>query len=264
MRREDAHQPPYSIEELLSAAQVGEDVTDEELTAAQRRIEQEVATSVWCTTLSPDRLPPEPAPNTLRVHVGALHAQAGRDLRILSALVLRGSDASRHLARLATPGRLEPEGMLIFACLLHLADKGEAAQFWWQFSAGAGSTIAALCLYLMHMHRGELRDADHWAIQAADLERLCTARHARGVHLQTCTGRWAQPTWMVTRLLTELSDSNADSVTRLFGTPDCTRPLPHSLTAAVHRLRPDQDDELEILVPDMDLAHRLEGGCVGA
>lgn len=110
-----------------------------------------------------DSFPPKRAPLRRRSasNSGVLRHQAAEDLNTLSTLVLQDSDASEQLAWLATSGRFDPEGTLIFACLLHLGHRDEAAQFWWQFSAGAGSTISALCLYLMHMQRGELRDADH-------------------------------------------------------------------------------------------------------
>jgi hypothetical protein len=39
---------------------------------------------------------------------------------------------------------IEPCGALAFACLLYLAGRHEAAQFWWQFAAGADSSTAAL------------------------------------------------------------------------------------------------------------------------
>ncbi|NUK85751.1 hypothetical protein [Streptomyces lunaelactis] len=53
---------------------------------------------------------------------------------------------------------------------LNLAGCREAAQFWWQFAAGAGNPTAAYCLYLLHLGRGERRDAEHWADQAANLD----------------------------------------------------------------------------------------------
>ncbi|NUK54495.1 hypothetical protein HRW23_35140 [Streptomyces lunaelactis] len=66
--------------------------------------------------------------------------------------------------------RIDPDGALQFACLLNLAGCREAAQFWWQFAAGAGNPTAAYCLYLLHLGRGERRDAEHWADQAANLD----------------------------------------------------------------------------------------------
>lgn len=46
----------------------------------------------------------------------------------------------------------------------------DGAQFWWQFAAGAGNPTGALCLYLLHLRRGEMRDARHWAGQIGELE----------------------------------------------------------------------------------------------
>ena len=61
---------------------------------------------------------------------------------------------------------IEPGGALAFACLLYLAGSHEAAQFWWQFTAGADSCTAPQCLYLHHLQHSELRDAHHWHTQA--------------------------------------------------------------------------------------------------
>ncbi|MFF5522551.1 hypothetical protein [Streptomyces coeruleorubidus] len=47
-------------------------------------------------------------------------------------------------------------------------------QFWLEFAAGGGQATGAICLYLMHLRRGEWRDAKYWARQIEALEReLC-------------------------------------------------------------------------------------------
>lgn len=98
------------------------------------------------------------------------HAEAARDLRALSHLIIRDQEASSYVTRIVNDRRIEPDGALIFACLLELAQQEEGAQFWWQFAAGAGSATSAYCLYLMHLRRGELRHAEHWAKQVEWLD----------------------------------------------------------------------------------------------
>ncbi|MEU1666291.1 hypothetical protein ABZ547_22290 [Streptomyces sparsogenes] len=66
---------------------------------------------------------------------------------------------------------IEPQGALAFDCLLHLTDRHAAAQFWWQFTAGAGSATATHCLYLHHLQRGERHVVGRWYAQAIALLR---------------------------------------------------------------------------------------------
>ncbi|WP_438289582.1 hypothetical protein [Streptomyces sp. HUAS TT7] len=86
----------------------------------------------------------------------------------LSQGIVHDGDAARRIARFDTAR--DPGGPLAFACLPVLADKEEGAQFWWQFAPGAGNATSALCLYLLHLRRGELRDAQYWARQLALLQ----------------------------------------------------------------------------------------------
>ncbi|MEE1940824.1 hypothetical protein V1L54_15665 [Streptomyces sp. TRM 70361] len=97
--------------------------------------------------------------------------QAVHDLDLAIALIVGAPEAAAVLARLVDRRRADPEGALVFACLLHLIGHREAAQFWWQFAAGGGSRTAAFCLYLYHRSLAEFRDADHWREQAARLAR---------------------------------------------------------------------------------------------
>lgn len=111
--------------------------------------------------------PPVPAGRGYRT----AHEQAAHDLDLAIALVVGAPRAATSLARLVDRQRVEPEGALVFACLLHLVGHREAAQFWWQFAAGGGSRTAAFCLYLHHRRLAEFRDADYWRDQAARLGR---------------------------------------------------------------------------------------------
>ncbi|MFD8741117.1 hypothetical protein ACFV06_40305, partial [Streptomyces sp. NPDC059618] len=98
------------------------------------------------------------------------HKRAVCDLRMLSRVIIRDPAAASRVT--AFDGSREPDGALAFACLLYVAEPESGAQFWWEYAAGAGSVTGALCLYLLHLSRGELRDARHWACQIGDLNGL--------------------------------------------------------------------------------------------
>lgn len=97
-----------------------------------------------------------------------LHERAAHELRALCQGILHDTDAVRRIARFDTAR--DPGGALAFASLLLLADREEGAQFWLQFAAGGGQATGAICLYLMHLRRGEWRDAKYWARQIEALE----------------------------------------------------------------------------------------------
>ncbi|MFF3743014.1 hypothetical protein ACWDFH_31830 [Streptomyces kronopolitis] len=104
--------------------------------------------------------------------------EATHELQLACALVVNAAAAAASLERLVNDHRIDPEGALVFACLLHITGRGDAAHFWWHFGAGAGSRTAAYCLYLSHRRNGEYRDAAYWREQAAhapDEERRCVA-----------------------------------------------------------------------------------------
>lgn len=147
-----------SIHDVLAGAECPDPFTDEDLAD----LKQEIVRDVTATLMFGSR----PAPAG---HFPTLHDQADRRLTTLSAHLLRHRDAAEHVAQLAHEG-IDDDGALRFACLLFLVDEREGARFWWGFAAGAGNAIAAQCLHLYHLARGELRDADHWALQAATAE----------------------------------------------------------------------------------------------
>ncbi|WP_243760977.1 hypothetical protein [Streptomyces sp. YIM 98790] len=142
----------------------------EEIAASRLRIEHELAEVAWQETLHRDTHPRRFLARPEAPLPVSLPEQAAHDLLALSARVIRDSRAVGNMAGLVDSPRIEPDGALTFACLLHLAGNTDGAQFWWQFCAGAGGSTAALFLYLLHLQRGELRDAQHWAAQAAELE----------------------------------------------------------------------------------------------
>ncbi|GAA2500480.1 hypothetical protein ACFW9F_01805 [Streptomyces sp. NPDC059506] len=159
--------PARSIDEVLADAQVltGE-YDDYDLAASRERIARRInATDTSAAQRLEPRLP--------------LYAQARQDLDKLSTLIVHAPHASTEIGRLVNGRHIEPEGALIFACLLQLAGREDGAQFWWQFAAGAGNPTSAYCLYLHHTRHGDLRDARHWLHQAAQLETTPRPRNPR-------------------------------------------------------------------------------------
>lgn len=90
---------------------------------------------------------------------------ATRELDLISAQILNGPEASM-LSKLDNSTQIDPEGALVFACLLYIVGREDGAQFWWQFAAGGGSSSAATCLSLYHRRSGAFKHADHWREQA--------------------------------------------------------------------------------------------------
>ncbi|WP_367140030.1 MULTISPECIES: hypothetical protein [Streptomyces] len=93
--------------------------------------------------------------------------EAGHELDLACVLVINAAEAAASLERFADDRGIDPEGALVFACLLHVTGHTGAAGFWWQFAAGGGSRTAAYCLHLAHRRNGEFRDAAFWRAQAA-------------------------------------------------------------------------------------------------
>lgn len=171
-----------SLEETLADARVLDGTYDQyDPMKARRRIAKELARSRWESLFElrqphvltqrrcGDTALTRPTTEADRRHTHR-HSQAAMHLQLLSDFVIHDHEAMPYVSRLVNDHRIEPDGALIFACLLDLAQHEEGAQFWWQFAAGAGSATSAYCLYLMHLRRGELRDAEHWANQIKRLD----------------------------------------------------------------------------------------------
>jgi hypothetical protein len=146
----------------------GTPTADERLARARARARARAANA-------PGRYADTPA-TTLATHeaIAPAHSscepeQALRELDLTAVLVLDTPHAAAFLLRLTDGRSLETEGALVFACLLHLTGRNDAARFWWRLAAGAGSHVAAYCLCLHHRRYGEYRDADYWREQAARL-----------------------------------------------------------------------------------------------
>ncbi|MFF3871957.1 hypothetical protein [Streptomyces sp. NPDC001978] len=156
------HQP-RTLDDALARARINGDYTPAHRAASRRRITDQLLELRWINTLTESAgTPPGPAPGML------LHEQAWDELRAICQGVIHQDDAARRIARFDTAR--DPGGALAFACLLMLADREEGAQFWLQYAAGGGQATGAICLYLMHLRRGEWRDARYWAKQVEALE----------------------------------------------------------------------------------------------
>ncbi|MFF4607908.1 hypothetical protein ACFY12_34870 [Streptomyces sp. NPDC001339] len=171
-------QPPRTLDDLLDDARVVpliDDIDEEDHEWASRsRLAYDYVAAVRRGTASGGFPQPALGPASLGLITGrpdpSRREQAARELRTLSSWAIRGPHAVEHITNLATNHQIDADNALVFACLLHLADRDEQAEFLWQFSAGAGKPASAECLCLLHTIRGELRQARHWAHQAAELD----------------------------------------------------------------------------------------------
>ncbi|MFJ8150331.1 hypothetical protein ACIQ6R_35650 [Streptomyces sp. NPDC096048] len=149
---------PRSIDDYLDQAALADTVTDADLDALHREIVRDVTATLMFGA--------RPAPEG---HYPTALTGAEQALNALSAELIHSTEAAEHLARIADAPS-DADGALHFGCLLNLAQEPDSALWWWQFAAGAGNATAAYCLHLYHLLRGELRDADHWAHQALNLD----------------------------------------------------------------------------------------------
>ncbi|MFJ4095609.1 hypothetical protein ACIPYS_28810 [Kitasatospora sp. NPDC089913] len=172
------------------------------------------------------------------------HEQAAHELGLATALVLNDPRAGSSLELLVNDPHVHPEGALVLGCLLSVTDRIQAAQFWWQFAAGSGSTTAAYLLHLYHQRLGETRDAAYWRSQAEDLANT--------------RGGGARPGPAVTPLLPERV--RHDLLVRCH---HGLRPrLPPRLEAVINGLAVDSDDEDfgEVPQPSRALVGNLAAG----
>lgn len=227
---------PARIDVLLDGAEVLTDTYDDcegyDPEAARRRGHVRPA---------PLEAPGVPAPPRFPT----AHEQAAHDLHLAVALVLNTPEAAGALARLVDQDRIDPEGAVVFAALLHLTGHRDAAQFWWQFAAGGGNRTAAFCLFLAHRQRAEFKDAAHWRAES---------RRLAGPHRSRPAAQ-APPT--LSSLLPE--EVRHD----LLG--QCHRgrhpTLPAALETVINRLRVDSEDEDfgEVPQPDRTLMPLPDG-----
>ncbi|MER8103927.1 hypothetical protein [Kitasatospora sp. NPDC094016] len=139
-----------------------------DLEAGRRYItERHAARRAAPSPTPPPRVPVPAAVALPLLPTGMLIDDAARDLKALSTGVINEPEAGAWVNGLVA--RWEPHGGLVFGCLFDLTGRPYHAQWWWQFAAGAGESLAAYCLYLHHVRAGELRDAEHWFHQAARL-----------------------------------------------------------------------------------------------
>ncbi|MEU2793682.1 hypothetical protein [Streptomyces sp. NPDC007100] len=155
-----------TIESLLAAAAdvLADSYGSYDTAAARDRLTRDTGADAHTGAAYPAAPRPDaPAPTAYP----SAHDEATHELDLACALVVNAAAAADSLARLVDDHRIDPEGALVFGCLLHITGRAEAADFWWRFGAGGGSRTAAYCLYLSHRRRGEFRDAAYWRTQAA-------------------------------------------------------------------------------------------------
>jgi hypothetical protein len=99
----------------------------------------------------------------------ARREQFAYELNLTSALIIGDTKAAAVLGLLFDKDGPEPEGAVVFGCLLHLTGRAKASRFWWHFAAGAGVHLGAYCLYLHHAQSAEFDEARYWQSEARDL-----------------------------------------------------------------------------------------------
>ncbi|WP_328732833.1 hypothetical protein OHT20_31525 [Streptomyces caniferus] len=259
-------QPPRTLDDLLHDARAfpDDDFGEDQERASRRRLEEDFTDAVrrgaaWGGYPHPAVLqPPFAAPG--RPASAARRERAARQLRALSTWTIRSPHAARHIAILATTHQIDTDSSMAFACLLHLAGRDEQAEFLWQFAAGAGKSASAECLYLLHLTRGELRHARHWARQAAVLDAGdASPRHP---HPPSSSRREFEPltSLMLLRALRILRRQNTRATERWNMEPFCAHAgtLSRSLAVAVRGLTAEPTAETDALAwPDLALADQL-------
>ncbi|MFE2879605.1 hypothetical protein ACFXG6_33485 [Streptomyces roseus] len=234
---------PRTVDELLARARVFHgDYTPAHLDAARERLISHLTEARWSHFLAGTPTAPPAAPAS---RPAALHEQAAHQLWSLSQNVITDTEAADYIARFQDAR--DPGGALAFACLLDLAHIEDGAQFWWQFAAGAGNPTGALCLYLLHLRRGEMRDARHWASQIGQLEADDDGDIA---HYTPVTHEQTHPTAPVVGI-TMRYETRA--------TPDDISVSDEAVKDTVDQLGIDRHEELgRILTPTADLAKQVE------
>ncbi|MGW9498109.1 hypothetical protein ACWG5P_27685 [Streptomyces prasinus] len=152
------------------------------------------------------------------------------------AATLGDNDAPyRLLTRDQDTQEVDVEGAHVFACMLYLADHSESAQFWWQFTAGAGNSAGAFCLHLLHHGRGETPEAEHWRDILLNVVELDDDPDVEKTFV-TAVGTFA-------------------AYTRSHRPPAPVTPV---LNAEVRRLATREDPDRLLCRPDASLARRLQ------
>ena len=183
--------------------------------------------------------------------------RAARELRTLASLTVRTPHAADRIQALAATHEIDPDGAFVFACLLHLADRDEQAEFLWQFSAGAGKPVSAECLSLLHTTRGELRTARHWAAQVADLERAEDRSPCRAAAPAGAPGPLTS--LMFLRIWRALRGDQAGGRLTMAAFHTCAGTLSRAMTATIQALQPEPGlDEWDLMPwPDRRLAAQM-------
>ncbi|GAA2615843.1 hypothetical protein GCM10010304_81530 [Streptomyces roseoviolaceus] len=233
---------PRTLNDALARARMvdQETYTPAHREASRRRISEQLHEMRWMQALAE---PTGTTPTPSRRQSQLLHERAAHELRALCQGIIHEADAARRIARFDTAR--DPGGALAFASLLVLADWEEGAQFWLEYAAGGGQATGAICLYLMHLRRGEWRDAKYWARQIEALER------------EPC--QYAPVPHEVVDTTTSAAGPDG-ALTVFLELPDDAAAVPEdAVKDAVDDLDVDRIDGFgTIPQPNADLAHQLE------
>lgn len=189
----------------------------------------------------------------------ACHVRAARGLDLLAWRLVKDQDLTLQALE-ANAWPLGRKSALLFGALLYLGGRLEGAQFWFQYAAGAESTTAARCLYLLHLTRGEVRTARHWKQQMLELQPESGVPDLPPLpgRLEEALGAsvmWTSPP-ITTQDLTFLSLGSRGS--QFGGQEQERRALPGPLHRAVAALVAEEDADLgEVLRPSTELATEL-------
>jgi hypothetical protein len=148
--------PSAPIDLLLGDAYVGP-AHDE---CDRPSVAQRVARAVGCEQLTRARM--DDAMRAEREYLSY-------ELNLTCTLVLGDAGAAAALTGLGDERCGEPEGALVFGCLLHLTGRPHGSRFWWKFAAGGDVQLAAYCLYLHHGQAAEFVEARYWREAAKSL-----------------------------------------------------------------------------------------------
>lgn len=259
--------PQITLDDLLSDARAfayDDGLDEEEEWASRRRLAADYATAMRRGTAGGF---PRPAlgPASLGITGGgqpghSRREQAARDLRTISSWAIRGPRAAEHISGLATSHEIDADNSFVFACLLHLAERDDQAELLWQFSAGAGKPASAELLYLLHTTRGELRQARHWAHQAAELDHPDEQPHAAPagpdrarLERKPLTSLMLLRIWRAMR-----GEETAGSLT-ISTFHACAGTLSRAMTRAIQSLKAEPDEDFGPLSwPDRTLADQMQ------
>ncbi|MGW0664593.1 hypothetical protein [Streptodolium elevatio] len=158
------------LDNLLAARRraLEEDTAAYDLTAATRRLAgriagDELAAVLYLHPTCGTAHPAAPATQSAGTGDGggmAVRRGAEQLLEACCMTAVRHQDAAALVS--AFPHDYRPAGAVVFACLLYLTGRAEAAAFWWRYAGGAEDAHAARLLALYHWSIADPVTAAAW------------------------------------------------------------------------------------------------------